>query len=123
MLNKTIQIEILKNIVPFKTNLILKTWITRVGTTSIDLEHEFIEEASNQVIIRASVVLIAFESSSSQFIKKEIMDPQSLKNILKPRVIQFDTQIPKRPSNSFIYSFSTRPSDKVNQFSLHKLKF
>lgn len=98
LLTRTCQMELIKEtIVPAKTNLLLKTWLSHVGTTSIEQEHEIIEEKSNQVIIRTSGVLVGIDfDSSSQIIKRKISSIETMKSLIKPKIIQFDTELPKR---------------------------
>lgn len=84
-----------------------------MGKTSLQLEHEVIDEEQNQIYARFSGVIVLIDQSSNT--KKEISNPEQIKSLIRPQLIQISNDIPPRSlsSNCFTYRFKTRPSDIV----------
>lgn len=85
-----------------------------MGNTSLQLEHEVIDEESNQIFLRCGGTIVFMDKDLTFKIK--LTSPEFHKPLIKPHVLEVSNYIPQRPSKSFAYHFNTRPSDLVNPF-------
>jgi len=106
-------------------DIIVTTFLTNIGRTSLQLEHEIINWKTKEVIARYGgtiVLLSSLETTPAN--KRELTNVEEAKKIVKPSKIQVETSIPPRPSNAYLYSFPSRPSDNVSSSeSVFKLNY